>query len=143
MTRRQADFGANRREPCREHLSRFAERFILPEFRHRWIHILCERPDKALKELHKFERHLDPGVCRLLEVKGDGELTDRYGGRLGIYFDGKEPAQQLSFSDALERMRPYQDDGLISFEPGVSALFFHHDLQVWSCEAPTQRLARK
>jgi len=38
------------------HLSQFAKSFIEKEWVDRWIHILLEKPEKALVELVKFER---------------------------------------------------------------------------------------
>ena len=131
----KVDFSANQHEPNREHLLKFAATFVRPEFRSRWVHILCERPENALVELHKFERHFDSRACSLLDPKVDRDSTllDEFGDVTGVYFDGKSGAASLRLSEALDRMRPYQDDALLSLDPGKLGIFFHHDRMVWVC----------
>jgi hypothetical protein len=130
-----SSFGSNSTEPFRTHLIAFARNFISANFQGRWIHVLCERPEKARDEMHKFERHRLPVRCRLLaNNERDASLTDLVGDESGVFFDGKAAARLLSLTDALELMQPYPDDALISFKPGKLAVFFHHDGGVWLCQ---------
>jgi hypothetical protein len=126
--------GKNGAEPFRTHLEAFARNFVEGTFRDRWLHILCERPDKALNELHKFDRQRLESRCRF--VSGDQDwraISSRIGGEKGVFFDGSAPAHFMTLAEARSAMDPYPDDGLISFASGAVALFFHHDGSVWMC----------
>lgn len=116
-------------------LREFANRFVKAGSRDRWVHILCERPDKARGELHKFDRQLVAGVCRALSEPDarPENLLWLLGDVPGFFFDGQGPAKMTSLRCVLDDMSPYQDDGLFSMNNGTRALFFHHDGAVWIC----------
>jgi hypothetical protein len=121
-------------EPFKAHLEAFVRNFIETAFRDRWLHILCERPDKALRELHKFDRQRSASRCRLVSSEDDWRaISRRVGGEEGVFFDGSAPAHLMTLAEVREAMAPYPDDGLISFLSGALAVFFHHDGSVWMC----------
>jgi hypothetical protein len=118
----------------KEHLLGFADAFLKPEARERWRHLLCERPDKAREELHRFDLLHAPAACTEVERhEAAALLLRRYGATRGVFFDGSGPALFLDASSVLDRMSPYPIDALLSFVAGREAVFFHHDRAVWLC----------
>src|SRR5688572_20458649 len=53
-------------EDAEKHLRAFAESFVDSKHSDRWVHLLVEKPEKAEKALHKFERQLNERCCKLI-----------------------------------------------------------------------------
>lgn len=122
-------------EEVKQQLRAFAESFIDKHYVDRWIHITLEKPKKARAEIHKFERHLCPKYCKMLN-NADAfpvPLAEVYGAKLGIYFDGTEPPCKITAPEAASLSTERNIDALFSIIPGKLALFFHHDGWSWKC----------
>ncbi len=121
---------------AREHLLKFAQRFVATEFRKRWIHILLESPRKAKDQLVKFERHLDERYCTMLngdEVHSEN-LIQLCGPGPGLYFDGVGDPSFMRTEDATDRACDTVRDAVFSLRPGRRAVFFFHEGYAWYCD---------
>jgi hypothetical protein len=123
------------------HLAGFATSFVRPKFRARWRHILLERPAKAAAQLRKFEGHLDPRRCRLVDNAADVLHTIPESTR-GLYFDGQDSPRFVSLDDALFRSGATTADAIFSISPGEHAVFFFHEGWAWVCEKSPQPRSR-
>ena len=123
-------------EAAEKHLRAFAESFIEKSFVDRWLHITLEKPKKAEEELRKFETHLDERYCRMLHGADSFpvSLAEVYGAKLGMYFDGSEPACRMTAPEAASLAAERNADTLFSITPGKLALFFFHEGYAWKCE---------
>src|SRR5687767_2134551 len=86
-------------EEAEKHLRGFAESFIDKRYSERWIHLLIEKPEKANKELFKFEHQLNEIHCKAIGRGANtfpSALAEVYGSRSGVYFDGSELAYKVS-----------------------------------------------
>ncbi len=134
---RKSRVGFQQSEESRPYLERFVKHFIERRARDRWIHLLCDRPEKAVQELHKFEHDLVPARCtRLSTSEGrDRALLNALGDAKGVFFDGRGPARGASLTEVLKGLGPFQEDALFS-TAGGPAVFFHHDGMIWLCLPP-------
>jgi|GEM_PF-4288418 hypothetical protein len=111
----------------------FVSHCIDKHHRHRWRHILLERPDKAAFEMHKFEKRHSTSKC----VKIDrSELENRtlsanWQHVKGTYFNGRSAPQSLSLVEVFNLSAPFQEDSLFCSSSAEFACFFHHDGPIW------------
>ncbi len=61
-------------------------------------------------------------------------LFESFGNKLGIYFDGVEPACKITASEASSLAAERDLDTLFSITPGKLALFFYHSGDTLLCE---------
>jgi hypothetical protein len=123
-------------EDADKHLRGFAEAFIDKAHVDRWIHIIFEKQKKAENELRKFERHLDSRYCTMLNSADTFpvSLSEEYGTKLGIYFDGSEPPCKITAPEAGSLVAERSTDAIFSMIPGKLAIFFFHEGWSWKCE---------
>jgi hypothetical protein len=126
-------------------LENFAHRFIQPAHSQRWIHMLCERPDKSYGALHRFDRQMVRGICHPVPGSSDRDdaLAFLFGDPSGVFFDGLAPACLQSLSRTLQELPPRQDDALFTTLDGSKAIFFHHDGATWVCGFPESPFVRR
>jgi hypothetical protein len=110
------------------HMIGFVESFVIPARRHRWLHVLSERPKRASRHSHKLHGDLDFRRCQELSVGGrvDPEIKQD-----GVYYDFVEEPRILSADDA-DRVG-WGCDAIFSVIPGRLAVFFFHECQSWRC----------
>jgi hypothetical protein len=119
-------------ELAKEHLEAFSKAFIDKKYLERWRFLIVERPTRAKRELRKFDWHLNDDRCRLIEAyEADPEiLSQQFGSKLGVYFDGTRPPSLMTVAEAAG----FQEDAIFSLEPGRLAIFFFHEGWAWICE---------
>jgi hypothetical protein len=124
-------------EEAEMHLRGFAQSFIDGNNANRWIHFLIEKPAKSLANLHKFEHHLREEFCEGIGRNAStfpASLTNEFGTKLGVYFDGSEPPSKLSIGEAATLATERGVDAVFSLVAGKLAVFFHHADGVFICE---------
>lgn len=128
-------------KPCssaeaEKHLRAFAELFIDKNYSDRWIHITIEKREKAEREIHKFERHLNIRYCGLMaDVDAfPVSLAETYGTKVGVYFDGTESATYMTAPEAASLAEERNTDAMFSLVAGKLAIFFFHEGWNWECE---------
>jgi len=119
-------------EEAKDHLIKFAHAFVAEEHIPRWLHIVIERPEKAKREITKFENYLNRERCYLMKGAElfSSSLSKKYGNQLGVYFDGDGPAVLKTAAEAGE----WRPDAVFSLKPGKLAVFFFHEGWAWHCE---------
>ena len=128
-------------QPCPDairdtHLRAFVTSFILKPHRERCLHVLLDSPKKAVRELQKLDRWLDPEFATELEGSAGfpSELDKRLGAKRGVYFDGSDPSLLLTPAEAATLTTRDVSDAILSIVPGRCALAFHHEGYVYFCE---------
>lgn len=134
---RKSRIGFHQNQEARACLETFVAHFIERRARERWIHILCERPEKAAHELRKFDRDRVPARCTPLSSRDsrDSSVLSAFGDAEGAFFDGRSPARMTSLAQVLKEMGPFQDDALFASAEGP-AVVFHHEGMTWLCRPP-------
>jgi hypothetical protein len=118
------------------HLRAFGKAFIQSNQLERWNHITLEKPEKAKNELSKLASYFDERFFRTLKGSESfpDSLFESFGNKLGIYFDGVEPACKITASEASSLAAERDLDTLFSITPGKLALFFYHSGDTLLCE---------
>lgn len=118
------------------HLRAFGEEFIEPNYLNRWMHIIFEKPDKAKNELSKLGNSISKKFFSTLigSESFPFSLTNKFGNKEGIFFDGIESPCKLTAGEAASLKEERDVDALFSMIPGKLALFFFHGGDVLLCE---------
>lgn len=114
----------------------FGKAFVQANYVGRWNHITLEKPEKAKNELSKLAGYFDERFFRTLKGSESflDSLFESFGNKLGIYFDGVEPACKITASEAASFAAERDLDALFSIIPGKLALFFYHSGDTLLCE---------
>lgn len=121
-------------ELAREHLRALGKAFLEQSYLQRWLHLTIEKPEKGEREgLQKFEQHLDRSFCSRIEGADifPDSLTERFGSKLGVYFDLRSPPCLMTAAEAASHVG---FEAILSLEPGRLAIFFTHNRYAWVCE---------
>jgi hypothetical protein len=123
-------------EEAEVHLRSFGKSFIDMNRFERWIHIMLEKPAKAT-EMDGFIDYLNPQFCKIMKGADSFpcSLIERYGSKLGVYFDGKEPPTLMTSAEAASLSIARSTCAVFSIIPGKLGIFFGHDgIGAWICE---------
>jgi hypothetical protein len=108
------------------HMTGFAESFVLPTRRERWLYLLKTRPKRIARDSHKLRNDLDYRYCSRLGGGCDPGIM-----QVGVYYEFWGEPRFLSASDA--DYVGFGGDAIFSVVPGRLAAFFFHEIQSWLC----------
>ena len=111
-----------------EHAISFVRTFVAPERRDRWLHLLVDRPKRAVRDSHKLRSALDGRRC---EQSDEREIAGLAG--LGIYHKFSEEPRLMTAAMAVELC--VGREGLLFLQPGRLAVYFFHEFEIWLCRA--------
>ena len=133
------------------HVRAFIKQFIVKEAQSRWIELLIDKRQELLAKpdthpaklkLHRASDQLFSRFClNYLEqyctpLVGTQTwpmpLRQVFGEKRGVYFDLNSSPCTMTAAEAA--MTAYEDNAILSFIPGETALFFTHEGPVWVCE---------
>jgi len=103
------------------HLKSFAEAFVLPQRKEKWITLLSQRPENIISEASKLFNYLDHNY-----IEQNDQLKNVVSHQsTGVYYDFKHQPKCVSLKDALEEEK--DNDAIFSIEPGTLVIYFNHE----------------
>jgi hypothetical protein len=107
------------------HATGFAAAFVSPERRARWAELLTRRPRRNSRDSHKLHSHLDRRFCH----PSNHWPADLRGN--GLFYDFFEVPRIVPASQA--ETVAGGGDAIFSLVPGVLAVYFFHEGEIWLC----------
>lgn len=108
-------------EEPRHHMVSFAEAFVLPARKDRWIGILSNHKPKNLKHSAKLYDHID----RQYWVRNDHLEGVSVEDAIGVFYDFYDTPRVISFSEATKLGQGI--DAIFSLKAGRYAVLFFHE----------------
>ena len=107
-----------------QHLSAFADAFVVPARRERWKYLLARRRKRAFQDSSKLMNHLEMRLGK--QVDGEFELSlDTQ----GVFYDSYDGPRWMSLEQAQTASQNH--DALFSVTPGKLAIYWSHEGWSW------------
>jgi len=108
----------NNKLDIESHIRSFAETFVLPGRRDKWIRLLCERPDTILSQSSRLFNYLDHNYIEQNDSLNDVSPDDT----LGVFYDFINEPECISFTEAIKKAKEHE--AIFSIQPGKLAVYF-------------------